>query len=298
MKSLLRNLSLAVVATSAISATAQPVQPTAAPQAIAAPQYAPPSNPAPLCTTFVSWESLAVRITPVGQQRSVFDNPTPTLEKFEVHVTTLRPGMFSHPVHQHPWEEMLLIKEGIVDVSINGEIHHAGPGCLIFFASHDPHNLRNVGDKPATYYVINFYTDLVHTVANQPAIEQAVPGKLPSSVIDCNSLPSTPTPTGSRISVVNSPTLTFLRLESHITTLNPGKSTLPDMIDSGDELFILKSGSIEARVNGVAACRLKEGSLFYYVPNDKRTFRNIGTTPATYQVIKVTSARTPKQAGG
>jgi len=273
-----------------LSAAAQTAAPLAA-------KYSPPSNPAPLGTTFVDWDSMAVRITPVGQQRAVFDNPTRTLEKFEVHVTTLRPGMSSHPVHQHPWEEMLLIKEGDVEVSINGQAHRAGPGFLVFFASHDPHNLKNVGDKPAIYYVVNFVTDLVHTVADKPAVEQAVAGKLPSSVIDCESLPSTPTPSGSRIYVVNSPTLTFLSLGSHITTLNAGQSTLPDIVDSGDELFVVKSGAIEARVNGIT-CRLKAGSLFYCAPNDKRTFKNLGATPASYQVIKVVSAKTPKSAGG
>lgn len=286
MKRLLRNLLLAFAASSA-AVRAQPVAAT----------YAPPAQTTPLGTTFVDWDSLTVRTTAVGQSRAVFDNPTATLEKFEVHITTLQPGMLSHPVHQHPWEEMLLIKEGDVEVSINGQPHRAGPGYLIFLASHDPHNLKNVGDKPATYYVINFYTDLVHTVPNKPAAEQAVPGKLPSSVIDCNRLPSTPTTSGSRISVVNSATLTFLMLGSHITTLDAGQSTLPDMIDSGDEFFILKSGTIEAKVNGVA-CRIKEGSVFYCAPNDKRTFRNIGTTPAAYQVIKVVSGKTPKQAGG
>jgi len=212
-------------------------------------------------------------------------------------VTTLQPGQISHPVHQHPWEEMLLIKEGKVEVSINGQPHQAAPGFLVFFASHDPHNLKNVGDTPATYYVVNFVTDLVQTAVDRPASEQAVPGKLPSSVIDCNSIAATATPTGSRVSVLSSPTLTFLRLVVHITTLNPGQSTAPDIIDNGDELFVLKSGLIEANVNGVAACRLKEGSLFYYAPNDKRTFKNIGTTPATYEVLKVISDKTPKQAG-
>jgi (S)-ureidoglycine aminohydrolase len=201
--------------------------------------------------------------------------------------------MFSHAVHHHPWEEMLLIKEGNVSVSINGQKHPAGPGYLIFYASHDPHNLQNVGDKPATYYVINFCTDLVQTTPDKPASEQAVPGMLGSSVIDCTSLPATKTPTGSTINVLNSPTLTFVDLSSHITTLNVGQSTRPDIIDSGDELFILKTGLLEARVNGVTA-RLKEGSFFYCAPNDKRTFKNIGTTPAAYQVIKVVSDKTPK----
>jgi len=282
----LRPLLLALLLAPAAAVLAQPV----------ANNYAPPTHPAILGTTFVDWDSLAVRITPVGQSRAVFDNPTPTLEKLEVHITTLRPGMSSHPIHQHAWEEMLLIKEGSVEVSINGQIHPAGPGALIFFASHDPHNLKNVGTTPATYYVINFATDLVHTVPNQPASEQAVSGKLPSSVIDCDRLPVTATPMGGTVTVLNSPTLTFLHLGSHITTLNVGQSSKPDIIDNGDELFILKTGTLEASVNGVTA-RLKEGSFFYCAPNDKRTLRNIGTVPASYQVIKVISAKTPKQAG-
>jgi len=37
--------------------------------------------------------------------------------------------------------------------------------------------------------------------------------------------------------------------------------------------------------------------LFYCAPNDKRTFKNVGTTPAAYQVFKVISDKSPKQAG-
>jgi quercetin dioxygenase-like cupin family protein len=284
-------LAIAMLAGAAATAFGQETRPSMV-RPVSVP-YSPPSHLTPLGTTFVDWDSLTVRFTPVGQSRSVFDNPTPTLPKFEMHVTTLRPGMLSHAVHHHPWEEMLLIKEGDVEVSINGLKHRAGPGYLIFFASHDPHNLKNVGDKPATYYVINFVTDRIHTLPDKPALEQAVPGMLPSSVIDCNSLPTTPTKTGSTINIINSPTLTFVSLGSHITTLNAGQSTRPEMVDAGDELFIVKSGQLEVTVNGVA-CRLKEGSFFYCAPNDKRTLRNIGTTPAAYQVIKVVSEKTPK----
>jgi uncharacterized cupin superfamily protein len=254
--------------------------------------YAPPRDSVPLGTTFVDFDSLTPRYTPVGLARAVFDAPTPTLEKFEVHITTLRPGMMSHAPHHHPWEEMLLIKEGSLEVSINGEKHHAGPGSLVFFASHDVHNAVNAGDTAVTYYVINFYTDLVHTVPNQPAAIQAVPGLLPSSVIDCDHLPTTPTPTGARCQVVSSKTHTFLRLESHITTLNPGQSTLSNMIDSGDEFFVVKTGVVEAKVNHVT-CRIKAGGCFYFAPNDGRAFKNVGVTPASYQVIKVVSDKTP-----
>jgi quercetin dioxygenase-like cupin family protein len=217
------------------------------------------------------------------------------MDKFEVHVTTLKPGMSSHPVHRHVWEEMLLIRDGSVDVSINGQKHHAGAGSLIFFASNDPHNATNVGTTPATYYVINFVTDRIHSMPDKSALEQAVPGKLASSVIDCNSQPSTPTPTGSRIVCVNSPTLTFVTLESHITTLNPGQSTAKDMLDANDEFVVLKSGTVEVTNNGISS-RMNAGSMMFWSPNDKRSLRNLGTTPASYQVFRVTSEKTPKPA--
>jgi quercetin dioxygenase-like cupin family protein len=295
-KSFVLILLLANIALTASLAAQAPAQSAPAQAATPGPivvKYAPPSQTTVLGTTFVDWDALAVHTTANGEQRPVFDNPTPTLEKFEVHISTLNPGKMSHPVHQHPWEEILLIKDGEMDASINGVIHHAGPGALIFFASHDPHNAQNNGDKPVTYYVINFVTDLVHTVADKPASEQAVAGMLPSSVIDSNSAPAVATGTGTRASVVDSPTLTFARLESHITTLNVGASTAADIVDPGDELFIVKSGAIEARVNGVSA-RINAGSFFYCAPNDKRTFRNIGATPAVYQVIKVMSDKSPK----
>jgi (S)-ureidoglycine aminohydrolase len=111
--------------------------------------------------------------------------------------------------------------------------------------------------------------------------------------MDCNSLPSTPTPTGSRVVCVNAHTLTFLALESHITTLNPGQQSAANIVDPNDEIVVIKSGQVEVTVNGVAS-RMTEGSLLYWAPNDKRTLRNIGSTPTSYQVIRVTSAKSPK----
>ena len=269
--------------------------PVASAQSAIANPYAPPSESRVLATTFVDWDSLVPKKSAVGQGRKVFDNLTLTMDKLEMHITTLNPGMESHPVHKHPWEEMILIKEGDFEFNLNGQKHHAGPGALVFFASNDPHNAKNVGDKPGTYYVLNFVTDLSHDANAKSAAERAVAGKLASGVLDCPSMPSTPTPTGSRIVCVSSPTLTFLALESHISTLNVGQSSQPDIVDPNDEIVIVKSGQVEVTVNGIAS-RMNAGSLMYWYPNDKRTLRNIGTTPTSYQVIRVTSAKSPKAA--
>ena len=254
--------------------------------------YSPPGRSIPLGSTFVDWDSLAFRPSPVGLYCAVFDAPTPTLEKLEVHITTLRPGMAPHAPHHHPWEEILLIKEGQVEISINGKVQRAGPGALVFYASHDAHNLTNVGAGAATYYVINFTTGAVHAVLDQPAATRALPGMLPSCVLDCDRLPATPTKIGYHSTVLDSPSITFAKLESHITTLDPGESTTPRNRDPGDELFVVKSGVVEATLNGITR-RVGKGSLFYVAPNDERTMKNAGKDACSYQVIKVVSDRTP-----
>ncbi|HWB32745.1 MAG TPA: cupin domain-containing protein [Acidobacteriaceae bacterium] len=280
-----------VLALTTASAIAAPAQTLAQPAPLVV-TYAPPKNSAVLHTTFVDFDSL-----PTTGPRPVFDNPTVAMDKFEVHVTTLAPGKESHPIHRHPWEEIILVREGQVDFNINGVIHHAGPGALAFFASNDPHNARNVGTTPATYYVVNFVTDVASSAAaaNAPsAATQNLPGKLPSTVIDTNAIQQTPTATGARASVIPStPTVTFRALEAHISTLAPGQSTAKDILDSNDEFVLIRSGQVEVTVNGIAS-RMNAGSFLYWEPNDKRTLRNVGSVPTSYLVLRATSDKSPK----
>jgi quercetin dioxygenase-like cupin family protein len=111
-----------------------------------------------MTSTAVDWNSMSVRTTNVGEVRQVFRNPTLTLEELECHITTVKAHMASHAPHQHPNEEMVIIKEGTVEVLVNGEWKKVSPGSIVFFSSNQLHGLRNVGDTPATYHVINFRT--------------------------------------------------------------------------------------------------------------------------------------------
>jgi len=114
-------------------------------------------QPTPLMGSAVfDWNTVPAMQTPVGSVRSFFKAPTATLDQLEVHVTTLNPGMASHPPHQHPNEELVIVKEGTVEVLVNGEWKRVGPGSVVFNASNQLHGLRNVGTGPATYHVINW----------------------------------------------------------------------------------------------------------------------------------------------
>ena len=113
------------------------------------------------------WNSVAAKSTDVGSVRSFFTVRTPTLERLEVHVTTLNPGKSPHPPHRHPNEEMIIVRQGTVEALVNGEWKRVGPGSVIFFASNQLHGLKNVGTEPAVYHVINFKTAATPTEAHE-----------------------------------------------------------------------------------------------------------------------------------
>ena len=102
------------------------------------------------------WNRIAEKKTDVGSVRQFFRTPTATLDELECHVTTLNPGQMSHPPHKHLNEELVIVREGTVEVLSNGEMKRVGPGSVIFNASNQLHSLKNVGTVPATYHVINW----------------------------------------------------------------------------------------------------------------------------------------------
>jgi quercetin dioxygenase-like cupin family protein len=104
----------------------------------------------------VEWGDVPVQQEEVRAVRQFFREPTATLDELELHVTTLQAGTTSHAPHKHANEELVIIKEGTVEVLVDGQMKRVGPGSVVFNASNQMHSLRNVGDGPATYHVINW----------------------------------------------------------------------------------------------------------------------------------------------
>ena len=96
-----------------------------------------------------------------GERRAVLEGHTTSLDKLHCHITTLKPGAFNgDQPSRHPQEEVLLIKEGLVEANIDGRLQTVGPGSVLYIASNATTRYRNVGDTPATYFVVVYYTPL------------------------------------------------------------------------------------------------------------------------------------------
>jgi quercetin dioxygenase-like cupin family protein len=118
-----------------------------------------PAQPGRQGSGIFHWDKLEARATRTGERRGVVDLPTATLANLECHVTTLAPHEAPHAPHRHPDEEIVLVKEGVLDVTINGATAHAGPGSIVFVSSGDEHGWKNAGDTAAVYYVLRLKTE-------------------------------------------------------------------------------------------------------------------------------------------
>jgi quercetin dioxygenase-like cupin family protein len=47
-----------------------------------------------------------------------------------------------------------MIREGTLEITIEGKVTIAGPGSVVYAASNDMHGWKNVGTTPAHYFVI------------------------------------------------------------------------------------------------------------------------------------------------
>jgi quercetin dioxygenase-like cupin family protein len=123
--------------------------------AVQAPATAPTTGPLMGSTTF-DWMKMEARATKVGSVRQVCRNATATLDELECHITTLNAGQSPHAPHKHADEEVIVLKEGTLEVTLGDRTEVVGPGSVIFQASNQMHSVKNIGTTPAIYHVIKW----------------------------------------------------------------------------------------------------------------------------------------------
>lgn len=114
---------------------------------------------------------------------------------------------------------------------------------------------------------------------------QKSPTLMSSSVFDWEKVAVKETASGSTRDFFRQPTATLDQLECHVTTVKPGEAAHAAHSHPEEELIIVKEGTLESTQKGEVK-RAGPGSIIFEAASELHGIRNIGSTPATYYVIK------------
>jgi mannose-6-phosphate isomerase-like protein (cupin superfamily) len=104
------------------------------------------------------WNDIEFKVNANGGRRDIIRQPFSPLKELEMHTTQLKEGLPSHSSHTHVDEEIILVRFGRVEETINGKPFQCGPGSVLFLTNDDDHGIRNVGEGPCEYYAIRWLT--------------------------------------------------------------------------------------------------------------------------------------------
>jgi quercetin dioxygenase-like cupin family protein len=108
----------------------------------------------PLPSKTYRFEELPVSGNGPMRSRAMLTGETHAGVLLDLHETELAAGQAPHAPHQHVHEEVLLIREGQVEVTVAGRKTTLGPGSVAYIASNQEHGWRNAGAGPAHYFVL------------------------------------------------------------------------------------------------------------------------------------------------
>lgn len=121
--------------------------------ALVASRAVPAEKPA-LSSKAYRFEDLPVHGAGENHSRPIVSGETHTGFSIELHETELAPGSMPHAPHHHEHEEVFLVREGTLEVTMAGEISRIGPGSAAYIASNVEHGIRNAGTDRAQYFVM------------------------------------------------------------------------------------------------------------------------------------------------
>ncbi|HLH16193.1 MAG TPA: cupin domain-containing protein [Bryobacteraceae bacterium] len=122
--------------------------------ALAAAQEKPEKKPEVLQSKVYEYEDLPVKANGQNKSRAVLNGVTHGGFPVELHMTELGPGQAPHAPHRHAHEEIVMLRRGSLDVTIEGRTTRITPGSVTCVASGELHGWRNPGPEPAEYFVI------------------------------------------------------------------------------------------------------------------------------------------------
>lgn len=233
----------------------------------------------PVESGIYKWADHPVKISEDRESRKILNGTSTHLEFLKIHATTQLPGAKPSIAHANAdKEECIIVKEGTMKVTIEGESKILGPEGVILLMPEQMHSLQNVGENNLTYYVVQYKSKKKMNIERG----QAAGG---SMVINADSLTFKRSSRGGGRAYFDRSTAFCDRFEMHVTHLNKkGPSHRPHShIET--EIILVISGETEMTIDNKQYNGGK-GDFYFMESQLSHGIRNASDEPCTYFAFK------------
>ena len=222
-----------------------------------------------------NWDGLTAKKEENRIIRQVLEGSTTSLSHFEVQSTTLEPGKAPHPPHVHEdMEELIIVKDGQVKITIEGTSKIMGPGSIAFAMPGDEHGIENISNTQATYYILKYKS-------KRPMNLERAKQNGGSFMLDWNELKTSNTGKGYRRNFFNRATSQLNQFEMHTTALHADSVSHAPHTHVQEEIVLILRGNIEMYIDG-KHYKGSAGDLYFLSSNVPHALKNTGKEQCEY----------------
>ena len=229
----------------------------------------------PVTSGVYQWHGRKVEKDESRERRPILNGHTRDLAHLEIHASTLAPGKTPHPSHAHEAEEeLVIVKEGRLKVTIEEESKVLGPGSIALIVPGDEHGFESVGDTQASYYIMKYSSKL-------PMNKERGKEAGGSLMVDWNELAFNPHDKGGIRRYFDRTTSMCERFEMHVTTLNEGLKSHDPHTHRPAEIILVIEGDTEMQI-GEDFYQGTQGDLYFVASEISHAIRNTGQGSCMY----------------
>ncbi|WP_460981321.1 cupin domain-containing protein [Spirosoma fluminis] len=232
----------------------------------------------PITSNVYVWKKSPVAKKATSEQRAILEGSTVDFRHIEIHATTLPAHQAPHPGHKHDDEELIIVKEGELTVTIEGKTKTLGIGSVALMMPGDEHAFENKGTSPATYYVMRY-------ASKAPADLKRGREAGGSFWIDWKEVAFQPHDKGGIRRMFDRATAMTRRFEMHVTTLNQGLWSHPPHTHRAAEILLMVNNSAQESIDG-RMHTATVGDLIFLESNVPHAIQNTSQGSCTYYAFQ------------
>ncbi|MGA3284183.1 MAG: cupin domain-containing protein [Verrucomicrobiota bacterium] len=235
----------------------------------------------PIRSDVYAWKDSPVEKTKTGSKRSIIKGMATDFQYMDISATTLKKKKTENEGVYTDFEELVIVKDGRLKITIGGESKTVGRGSVAVIMPGDQHSFENAADGETTYYVFRYRSK------NPVDLER---GKKSggSFVMDWNDVKfnSRSDGKGGMRNFFTRATAMGRRLELHATFLEPRQSSHAPHHHRAEELVVILHANTEMYLGpeekGGRTKKATDGDIIYLVSNEYHAISNLSDESALY----------------